>query len=816
MTDDATVSATVDEVASEAAADVVLDANKAAAAALTDTDTITDKLTDVKTEDEITIESSEVKDNTIVCDNEDKDKKRSPSRSPAPGSTSGSLIPATGSIGEDQDNVEESLTDAEVDEEAEDEEEEDLSHVVQGTTETLLTRLEKTLAARGDGAPDSETETLEGSRIGPLEEEGKEIDQVLSIISNTIYREGEGQIMTKLCDRSTLLSIVSHSLSAYITALDPIPLQRLSMRIATEVSLWMSSLLHFPDSAAHCHDDIREGLVRTVRLVMHRRYPGLEVDGFVAMVAVGPPVMYITTSSYLEAAEYICLQLALPKSTIKLVTPSENSENFDWLQQIIKTDKENGLVPLICIANVHSSLFINESVTKLQEVCSTEDVWLHLEGHALSATVLLPHDMFKEKRCDSLTLTVGSWIGVPAVPFVTLFRSDAIQAGLAGLGLVTPAVRLSCLPLWCVLKSLGVGHIKKRIRAVYEMLEELTAKLDSLACIRLLSKLSTVETVSIARLEAGQLQPNQIFHTVSPALAFQYITDDQSAQDITERVSPYTDNLNSWLGQILQRDAGHLNIEIVDVETTGYVLRLCPFEDTSMVGLTPDDVKEFLQCFEEKCDILNATVAQRSKFIKIIETNPAVQYINIAHWAGLGGVRFIPQEFIDKETGSIIAEISEDDRKMINERNMELVATLRNSDSAFSLGEGPAPDSYMCVRFGMVTMDTDVEELLSLVISTGKEIDNAVERLQNMSEVVKKGMMQAQDELRQETDNQIWQEGILRHVPLVGSLYNWLSPVPVEAKAKGRYLNLEEGKLESTEKIYKHHMQIRIEDGQDL
>ena len=62
--------------------------------------------------------------------------------------------------------------------------------------------------------------------------------------------------------------------------------------------------------------------------------------------------------------------------------------------------------------------------------------------------------------------------------------------------------------------------------------------------------------------------------------------------------------------------------------------------------------------------------------------------------------------------------------------------------------------------------------------------------------------------MRQETDNQIWQEGILRHVPLVGSLYNWLSPVPVEAKAKGRYLNLEEGKLESTEKIYKHHMQV--------
>ena len=68
------------------------------------------------------------------------------------------------------------------------------------------------------------------------------------------------------------------------------------------------------------------------------------------------------------------------------------------------------------------------------------------------------------------------------------------------------------------------------------------------------------------------------------------------------------------------------------------------------------------------------------------------------------------------------------------------------------------------LRFGMVTMDTEVEELLTLVINTGREIDEAVAQLQTMSEVVKRGVLQAQDELKRESDNQIWQEGILRLV----------------------------------------------------
>jgi len=718
-----------------------------------------------------------------------------------------SLVPGTGSINGDLDEEEEE------EESDEDGDEENMGNVVQGTTETILNKLEENLS---QAPPIAEGDLLQIAEPGPLEAEGKDIEQVLSIISNSIYREGEGQIFSKLCDRSALLSVVSHSLSAYITTLESLPLQRLSTRIAAEVSMWMCDLFHFPEGLAHCHDDIREGLVRVVRLVLHTNYPNLTSDGFVALAA-SPPVVYITSATYSEVAQYVCSQLNLPSSTIRFIAPSEDdTASFASFKQTIEDDKAAGKKPLMCIANVHSTLFQKHSVSELSAMCKAQGLWLHLEGHALSALTLLPKtDESKVQRGDSMTLTFGSWVGIPAVPFVTIYKADQPSlAQMAGLGVVNPSVRLSCLPLWCVLRSLGQDQVRARVRGVFTMLEEVTARLENLSCLRLLSQTGERNAVKVAALEAGSIKPEQVFHTVSPALAFQYVS--LQPPDLEGRVPAYTDNLNSWLGQILQRDAGHIPVEIVDVETTGYVLRLCPFEDVAMVGLAADDVEAFLQCVEEKCGILNATVTQRTKFMELIDLEPSVQHVDIAHWAGLGGVRYIPADYVDSETEKVL-EMSEEDLRLTNQRNMELVATLRNTDSAFSLGEGPPPLNVMCVRFGMVTMETEVEELLSLVINCGKDIDEAVTQLHTMSEVVKNGVAQAQEELRKEADNQIWQEGILRHVPILGSFYNWISPVPEEAKVKGRYLNLQEGKLETTEKMYKHHvMQIHIEDGQEL
>ena len=41
-------------------------------------------------------------------------------------------------------------------------------------------------------------------------------------------------------------------------------------------------------------------------------------------------------------------------------------------------------------------------------------------------------------------------------------------------------------------------------------------------------------------------------------------------------------------------------------------------------------------------------MVQREKFIELIGSEVRLEHVDIAHWAGLGGVRYIPSDFIDQ------------------------------------------------------------------------------------------------------------------------------------------------------------------------
>ena len=130
-------------------------------------------------------------------------------------------------------------------------------------------------------------------------------------------------------------------------------------------------------------------------------------------------------------------------------------------------------------------------------------------------------------------------------------------ASFAGLSTVNPSVRLNCLPLWCVLRSLGEDQFKSRINNIFEMMEVLNNKMAEFSSIRILSQRpEQKEFINVQDVAKADFDMEKIFNTVSPALAFQYVSTNPP--DPESRVPDYFNNLNSWLGQTMQRDCGQV------------------------------------------------------------------------------------------------------------------------------------------------------------------------------------------------------------------------------------------------------------------
>lgn len=232
----------------------------------------------------------------------------------------------------------------------------------------------------------------------------------------------------------------------------------------------------------------------------------------------------------------------------------------------------------------------------------------------------------------------------------------------------------------------------------------------------------------------------------------------------------YFDKLNSWLGQNLQRDCA-ISLEIREHPIHGTCIRFCPLE-LGLADTVPslEDIENFEDSLQSQIDILRATVKHKATLNRLVEQSSVLRLVPLYDWAGLGGVRFVPEGW---ETW-----LTDQAKTELNKLNTDLVEALRATDNAFSLGEGT--DGLICVRFGMVTEDTDVEELLDLVISVGRSVQENSRVLDTMSEIVKKvrigrifakmnknvltvillfkmqGIEAATADLQRETDEKLW------------------------------------------------------------
>ncbi|XP_035510073.1 pyridoxal-dependent decarboxylase domain-containing protein 1 [Morone saxatilis] len=625
---------------------------------------------------------------------------------------------------------------------------------------------------------------------GPLQGDGQDVATVLHLVHNLIH-EGEeeedkpSQHRMQNVGEQGHMALLGHSLAAYISVLDRERLRKLTTRILSDTTLWLCRLFRYENGSAYFHEDDRDGLVKVCRLVINARYEEYASEGY-AVLSSKQPVIYQSASGRPGLGQHLCSQLGLPLSSLctvpcNTVFGSQHQMDVALLDKLIKEDKEAGKLPLLLIANAGTpGAGHTDKLGRLKDLCDQYSMWLHLEGVNLATLALgqATSAIMAANRSDSMTLTPGQWLGLPAVSAVTLYRHEDPALSLAaGLTSSQPVAKLRALPLWLSLQYLGHNGIVQKIKHATVLSQQLLQKLKTLASI----KTSVEDELS------------------SPVVLFKF-SQEMSAASSGGSVEGYCagekevlDTFNRWLGEQLLQLVPASGMDVVELEDEGTCVRFSPLLTAAVLGTQQGDVEDLVEKLSELVPVMSSTMSLRQDFREETHRHsPSLIYVEELSWPGLGAVRYEPQ-----------AEgIDESRRKQELEKiNTELLKKLQELDTDIIFSTGPEFGTQEdCIFVGMVTEDVDVSELVNTIATLGRDIEESGRLLENMTEVVRKGIMEAELQLQKANEEKLMEEGVMRQLPLVGSVLNWFSPV--QSSIKGRTFNLAAGSLDSTEVTY--------------
>ncbi|XP_025932466.1 pyridoxal-dependent decarboxylase domain-containing protein 1 isoform X2 [Apteryx rowi] len=628
---------------------------------------------------------------------------------------------------------------------------------------------------------------------GPLQGSGQDMVSILQLVQNLMHGEEEEEssqaYRLQNVGEQGHMALLGHSLAAYISVLDRERLRKLTTRILSDTTLWLCRLFRYENGSAYYHEDDREGLLKICRLVIHTRYEDYTVEGF-NVLYTKQPVIYISSAARMGLGQALCNQLGLPLSCMCRVPcntmfGSQHQMDVALLDRLIKDDAESGKLPLLLVANAGTpGAGHTDKLGRLKELCEQYNMWLHVEGVNLATLALgyVSSSVLAATKCDSMTLTLGSWLGLPAVPAVTLYRHEDPSLSLAaGLTSSQPVEKLRALPLWLSLQYLGHDGIVERIKHASQLSQRLLENLKNLDFIKTSVEDELSSPVVVFKFFQEYANRDQTLHAAQAStIQHPIISNERHVYD----------TFNQWLGEQLAQLVPASGVDVVELEDEGTCVRFSPLMTSAVLGTEIQDVDQLVDCLKMKIPVLTSTLQLREEFEQEVKRTVGLLYIEDLSWPGLGVVSYHSDGKNDDKQEKELEKINTELLKKLNELE---------SDLSFSLGPEFGGEKN-CIYIGMVTEDLDVSELVETIAATGREIEENSRLLENMTEVVRKGIQEAQLQLQKANEERLLEEGLLRQIPVVGSVLNWFSPF--QASPKGRTFNLTAGSLESTESTY--------------
>ncbi|PAV88407.1 hypothetical protein WR25_05993 isoform C [Diploscapter pachys] len=628
--------------------------------------------------------------------------------------------------------------------------------------------------------------------------------------------------------------VTSASLKSYIDLLSSHHRQSIAAWLYGNTSQALSNQFRFPEALLHCSDtestlsnSIKNGIGHAVKLALKSTY-GTDyiTKGWRAFADKGAPVVYVSPALHMDVASYLAAEcgiadvVQLPKLEGDL-TEIEGRIDHHAFEKILDEDLAAGKQPLIVIGVVGSTILgQNDMISKILEIRRNKHpFWLHIVGQAIAAlTIKEPNSVLVHvlSQVDSMTMPLALWLGIPAAPVITLHRPVETHKA-------TYREKLDTLPWWVASSYLT----NKRITDIIE-----NAFMLSKVMLKGLAALPQIEVVGMENPTefANGVYKNR--YTAPTALIFKYryetvkkaaqahkelsqkpegeLSHEATAQaeKVLQDELEYGDSLNSWLGQGLLSECQHLGIHMMELGGNyGTGFRFCPLEHSANLNSSVDHVQSFIRQLTDILKIVDSTVVARQKFAEFKEEFPSLTIVPIQKWAGVGAVCYIPS--IVKETNA--SDWNGTQKQQISHLNEELVKALRSDDVAFSLGDCSAY-GVCCVKFGMLSDPVDLADLVKVVAEKGREIENSPQYLDALADLIRQGIEAANKDLQLENDKRLQEEGVIRQLPLMGSLVNWFSPIDKEHQnIRGRSFNLKTGEMQSTDVLYKHKKSESLE-----
>ncbi|CAG9538675.1 unnamed protein product [Cercopithifilaria johnstoni] len=609
--------------------------------------------------------------------------------------------------------------------------------------------------------------------------------------------------------------VISSSLKSYINLLGIHHKQYIASWLYGSTSQTLSTLFRTPNNNLHCseYDSVSSNSFKTeigyaIRLALLDTYGSdYYLKGWRVFLEMGPPVVYISPALHIDltsylSTEYLIGDIVILKKSDGNFADIEGRIDHVAFEKRLDDDIGAGKKPLIVIGVVGSSILgQNDIISRLLEIrkCKTQ-FWIHVVGQGLAALCMKePSEMLVHvlSQVDSFTAPLALWLGIPAAPAITFHRSVDNYKPLYH-------EKLAVLPWWIAYHHLTACKITDTIEDAYflskVMLRGLTAfpQIEILGienpsefANRVCKGICTPPIVLIFKYRCPDLKKvkkdkipiainGSSFVTVTNDYVNSGDADDTFANDSSttsdndiDDPAEYANSLNFWLSQ-------------------------GPISDCHQLAL---------QQLSDALAIIESTVTAKKRFKEIVSKYPSLGLAPVRKWAGVGAVCYIPS--IVKETP--MDEWNEKQRQQVSHLNLELVHSLRFIDTAFSSGESPVY-SVSCVKFGMLSDDKDLADLVNFVVERGKEIEQSQKYMDRLAEMIRRGIEAANKDLKRENDARLMQEGMMRQIPLMSSLVNWFSPLDKDLQSvKGRSFDLKTGQIQSTEVYYKHRLMNRTD-----